>query len=35
MNQDLHTRAEQLIAQERVEGIPPADQHWLRKHLAE
>jgi len=35
MNQELHTRAEQLIAQERVEGIPPADQHWLRQHLAE
>jgi hypothetical protein len=35
MNQDLHARAEQLIAQERVEGISPADQHWLRLHLAE
>jgi len=35
MNQELHTRAEQLIAQERVEGISPADQHWLRKHLSE
>ena len=35
MSQELHTRAEQLIAQERVEGIPPADQHWLRQHLAE
>jgi len=35
MNQELHTRAEQLIAQERVEGISSADQHWLRQHLAE
>jgi hypothetical protein len=35
MNQELHARAEQLIAQERIEGISPADQRWLRQHLAE
>jgi hypothetical protein len=35
MSQDTHARAEQLIAQERVEGISPADQHWLRAHLVE
>jgi hypothetical protein len=35
MNQELHTRAEQLIAQERIEGISAADQHWLRQHLSE
>ena len=35
MSQELHARAEQLIAQERVEGISPADQHWLRQHLSE
>ena len=35
MNQDLHARAEQLIAQERIEGISTADQQWLRQHLAE
>ena len=35
MNQELHVRAEQLIAQERIEGISAADQQWLRQHLAE
>jgi hypothetical protein len=35
MNQEMHARAEQLIAQERVEGISVADQHWLLQHLAE
>jgi hypothetical protein len=35
MSAELHTRAAQLIAQERVEGISAADQHWLRQHLAE
>jgi hypothetical protein len=35
MSKDLHARAEQLIAQERVEGISVADQQWLRQHLAE
>ena len=35
MNQEMHARAEQLIAQERVEGISSADQNWLRQHLVE
>jgi hypothetical protein len=35
MSQELHARAEQLIAQERVEGISTADQRWLQQHLAE
>jgi hypothetical protein len=35
MNQEIHARAEQLIAQERVEGLSSPDQHWLRQHLAE
>jgi hypothetical protein len=35
MNPEMHARAEQLIAQERVEGIAPPDQNWLRAHLAE
>jgi hypothetical protein len=35
MNQETHGRAEQLIAQERVEGISAADQSWLQQHLAE
>ena len=35
INNDLHTRAEQLVAQELIEGITVAEQHWLRQHLAE
>ena len=35
MSQELHARAERLIAQERVEGISTADQQWLRQHLSE
>jgi hypothetical protein len=35
MSQETHARAEQLIAQERVEGISETDQNWLRQHLAE
>jgi len=35
MSQELHARAQQLIAQERVEGISAPDQQWLRLHLAE
>ena len=35
MSQELHTRAERLIAQERVEGISAVDQQWLRQHLSE
>jgi hypothetical protein len=35
MNADLHSRALQLIAQARVEGIPESDSTWLRAHLEE
>ena len=35
MSQELHARAAQLMAQERVEGISAADQLWLQRHLAE
>ena len=34
-NREPHALAEQLIAQERIEGISEADQQWLREHLAE
>jgi anti-sigma factor RsiW len=35
MSQEMHARAEQLIAQERVEGISAPDQQWLRQHLSD
>jgi hypothetical protein len=35
VNENLHTRATQLIARERVEGISSEDQTWLAAHLAE
>jgi len=35
MSEQLHARAEQLIAQERVEGLSAADQQWLTRHLVE
>ena len=35
MNEQLHARAEQLIAQERVEEISAAERAWLAKHLDE
>lgn len=35
MNQELHARAEKLIAQERVEGISPSERDWLAAHLRE
>jgi hypothetical protein len=35
MNQETHARAEQLIAQERVEGISQVDHDWLSAHLQE
>jgi hypothetical protein len=35
MSEQIHARAERLIAQERVEGLAAADQRWLRQHLAE
>jgi hypothetical protein len=33
MNQEAHARAEQLIAQERVEGISQAEREWLSTHM--
>lgn len=35
MNQNLHTRAQELIAQQRIEGISAEDGGWLAAHLAE
>jgi predicted anti-sigma-YlaC factor YlaD len=35
MKEEVHVRAEQLIAQERVEGISAAEQQWLEEHLRE
>jgi hypothetical protein len=35
MNENLHTRAEKLIAQERIEGISQAGRDWLAAHLRE
>ena len=35
MSQEMHVRAEQLIAQQRVEGISTADQRWLQRHLTD
>lgn len=35
MNSNLHVRAQQLIAQERVEGIPRDEQIWLAAHLSD
>jgi hypothetical protein len=35
MNENLHARAEKLIAQERIEGITQAERDWLAAHLCE
>jgi anti-sigma factor RsiW len=35
MTQDLHTRAEHLLAKERVEGLSDADRSWLSAHLSQ
>jgi hypothetical protein len=35
MNDNLHARAEKLIAQERVEGISQSARDWLGGHLRE
>lgn len=35
MREDVHARAEELIAKERVEGISTAEQEWLGQHLRE
>lgn len=34
MNENLHERAHQLLAESIVEGLRPADEVWLREHLA-
>jgi hypothetical protein len=35
MSEDVHARAGHLIAQERVEGISPAERRWLEQHQQE
>ncbi|MGB6686050.1 MAG: hypothetical protein WBH24_20530 [Candidatus Acidiferrum sp.] len=35
MNENLHARAEKLIAQERIEGIAQSERDWLAEHLRE
>jgi anti-sigma factor RsiW len=35
MSEGAHERAGHLIAQERVEGISPAERQWLDQHLQE
>jgi hypothetical protein len=35
MNENLHARAEKLIAQERIEGITQSERDWLAVHLCE
>jgi hypothetical protein len=35
MNENLHARAEKLIAQERIECIAQAERDWLAAHLRE
>lgn len=34
MNENIHQRARQLLAESVVEGLRPADETWLREHLA-
>jgi anti-sigma factor RsiW len=35
MNDNLHVRAQRLLAESVVEGLRSADETWLREHLAE
>ena len=35
MSENLHARAEKLIAQERIEGISQSERDWLAAHLRE
>ena len=35
MNQGVHERASQLLAQRRIDPLSRADQQWLTAHLAE
>ena len=34
MNESLHLRAQQLMLESAVEGLPPGEEAWLREHLA-
>jgi predicted anti-sigma-YlaC factor YlaD len=33
MSENLHARAEKLIAQERIEGVSQSERDWLASHL--
>jgi anti-sigma factor RsiW len=35
MNDNLHERAQRLLAESGVEGLRPADETWLSEHLTE
>jgi len=35
MNDNLHVRAQRLLAESVLEGLRPSDETWLREHLAE
>jgi hypothetical protein len=35
MTENMHTRAQQLLAQSLIEGLTPADNTWLKNHLSE
>jgi hypothetical protein len=35
MNEQVHQRAQELIAKQRVESVSSGDQLWLKQHLAE
>ena len=35
MSENLHVRAQKLIAESLVEGLSPTDQSWLDQHLRE
>ena len=35
MSDNLHVRAQRLLAESIVENLRPADETWLREHLAE
>ena len=35
MSEDLHGKAQRLLSQAAIEGLPAPDDAWLRSHLAE
>src|SRR6202790_5454054 len=35
IHENIHERAQQLISQERIEGIPASENTWLAAHLQE